>query len=368
MIWVRRRLRNAVRLLNRATGKQVGVASVEAIVDSHARPARFARILARVLEFEAEPDRHTSARSRRGQRKYNHLCDYAAAQLVSRALALFFDRYDLTGLPGYRAAFVQKTGADLDKDGCSFIEAFVKAADCERIVDFLAGEEIAFREDLTGRVHCGYSAESLAATTSNVSRIVDQSALLKCPEIASLVFDPNLLAIAQQFLGAPPIHTQTNCWWSVAYSSEAEYLKAAAQKFHQDRDYIKFVKMFFYLTDVGADNGPHEFIAGSNADYAVHSSNRRRSSKRLDDGQLESGYADDRFRRFTGPRGSLIVEDTSGFHKGAPVRAGHRLMLQLEHVSSLYASPPAYLARSAIEYADPSIRQLSRLFAAYRRA
>jgi hypothetical protein len=366
MILSGRKLASAVERLNRVAGKSVGRAAIEEIVDAHPAPGRFARILRRVLEFEADPEGYATAHPRKEQQKYNHLCDYAGAGLVSRALSLFFDRYDTSALRGYDAALVERSVAALAAEGCVLLRTFVSSVDCDRIVEFLSHDAIVFREDVSGRPHLGYTRQNLVATTSNVCRVTDQSLLLACPEIAKLVYDPTLLSIAQAFLGAPPIHTQVNCWWSVAYSNEADYVKAAAQKFHQDRDYIKFLKLFFYLTDVGEDNGPHEFIAGSNVDYAERSRNKLRSSKRLDDERLREGYPHERFRRFTGPRGSLIVEDTSGFHKGMPVRAGHRLMLQLEYVSSLYGSPPAYLAPSARILADPATRRFTRLFSAYR--
>ena len=368
MIWGKNRLASGIERLNRAAGARVGLEEVEEIVAEHARPGRIARVLSRVLEFEADPGRYDARHSRKEQQKYNHLCDYAAAGVVSRALALFFDRYELSALPDYDAAFVARATAALRRDAYVFLDAFLTSADCDRIVDFLARDDVRFREDVSGRVHRGYTSANVAATTSNVCRITDQSTLLACPEIARLAFDPSLLAIAQDFLGAPPIHTQVNCWWSVAYSSDADYVKAAAQKFHQDRDYIKFLKLFFYLTDVGEDNGPHEFVAGSNADYAEHSPTKLRSSKRLDDERLQRSYPKERFRRFTGPRGSLIVEDTSGFHKGSPVRAGHRLMLQLEYATSLYGSPGAYLTRGAIGNVDPALRPFTRLFSAYKAA
>jgi Phytanoyl-CoA dioxygenase (PhyH) len=368
MIWARGKLRRSVERLNRATGKNVNLAAVEELIDSHARPARLARVLRRVLELEADPAGYDAAHPRKEQQEYNHLCDYAAAGLVSRALSLFFDRYDLTALPGYDAGFVERATTALAEEGYVFLETFLTKAHCDRIVDFLSRDDVLFREDLSGREHRGYTPAHVAATRANVCRITDQSKLLASPDIAQLVFDPGLLAVAQDFLGAPPIHTQANCWWSVAYSNHTDYVKAAAQKFHQDRDYIKFLKFFFYLTDVGEDNGPHEFIAGSNVDYAEHSRNKLRSSKRLDDARLEGGYARERFRRFTGPRGSLIVEDTSGFHKGWPVRSGHRLMLQIEYATSVFGSPEAYLTRQAIGAANPALQRFPRLFSAYKAA
>ena len=365
MIWSMRKLRRGVEALNRATRKDVIPEAVQELVRAHTRPRQFADILNRVLEFEADPGRYDASHARKEQQKYNHRCDYAAAGLVSRALSLYFDHYDLESLPGYDAAFVETNARALVEDGYVFLGDFLSQAECDRIAGFLASEHVVFREDLSGREHRGYTPANVAASTSNVARITDQSSLLACPEIAALAFDPRLVDIAQAFLGAPPIHTQVNCWWSVGFSNELDFIKSAAQKFHQDRDYIKFIKFFFYLTDVSEDNGPHEFIAGSNVDYAERTRNKRRSSKRLDDARLESSYPPERFRRFAGPRGSLIIEDTSGFHKGNPVRTGHRLMLQLEYVSTRYGSPPGYLAPGPLEHLDPEMRRFERLFSAY---
>jgi hypothetical protein len=360
-----RRLRKGVESLNASRGRQIPLAAIERIVRRHEKPDLLARILSRVLEFEADPRRYGSPRSVREQQKYNRKCDYSASLLVSEALSLFFDRYVLAGAAGYDERLVRDKAGQLSKEGYFTDRTLVGAADCEEIVDFLSREEVLFRENVGGRVHRGYTPANVAATTSNICRMTDQSALLACPAVGKLVFDPNLLAITQDFLGAPPIHTQTNAWWSVGYSDRLEHVKAAAQRFHQDRDYIKVLKIFVYLTDVGDDNGPHQFVAGSNVDYAARSGNELRSSRRLSDEFLASRYPPDRFRVFTGPRGTVIGEDTSGFHKGALPRKGHRLVLQIEYVSSLYARPKAYLSQRARLHAEPLAMGFERLLSAY---
>jgi ectoine hydroxylase-related dioxygenase (phytanoyl-CoA dioxygenase family) len=360
------RLAQSADQLSRTVGRPVPLPVIESIVDSHPRPRSFARILGGVLAFEANPRDYARAHPAREQQKWNHRCDYDGSLRVSAALSRYFDFYDLTALPAYDATFVARTSDELDRQGYSLIADFVAPTDCDAIVDFLGQAGLAFREDLSGTIHQGYTQANVDRASSNVTRIVDQSALLACPAVAKLAFDPNLVAVAQKFLGAPPVHTQTNCWWSKHHSDDLEHVKAAAQQFHQDRDYIRFLKVFIYLTDVDEASGPHEFIAGSNADYAQVSKNRLRSSKRLSDRYLESVYPKDRFRQFTATRGSIILEDTSGFHKGNPVVSGHRLMLQLEYVSSLFGAPGHYLHAGALEHVPPPFRDFRRFVSAYR--
>jgi Phytanoyl-CoA dioxygenase (PhyH) len=358
------KLRRSVRRLNRAVGREVPYPAVAALVRTHRRPNLMARILSRVLEFEADREHYNGRHPRREQQRYNHRCDYQGSVLVSRALSLFFDRYDLTRVPTYHDSFVTENTRVLGTDGCVLLPRFVSAAQCDRIVKFLGRTDIVFREDPGGTQHHGYTAENVEATRANVCRVVDQSTLLRCPDISSLVFNPNFIALAQDFLGAPPVHAQVNAWWSVAYSQDREHLSAAAQKFHQDRDFIKFLKIFIYLTDVDADSGPHEFIAGSNVDYAKFYGPYR-ASKRRTDAELLACYGRERLRSFTAPRGSVLIEDTSGFHKGAPVRNGHRMLLQIEYVSSLYGSPRLALSRVAAGALDPALASAERLVSGY---
>jgi hypothetical protein len=50
------------------------------------------------------------------------------------------------------------------------------------------------------------------------------------------------------------------------------------------------------------------------------------------------------------PRGTLIAVDTSGLHKGKPVVAGHRLILQLEYTSALFGQGYAHLTVPGTEF------------------
>ena len=46
--------------------------------------------------------------------------------------------------------------------------------------------------------------------------------------------------------------------------------------------------------------------------------------------QFVAAYGENAIKSFTAPKGTVIFEDTRGFHKGSPLLSGHRLVLQLQ--------------------------------------
>lgn len=185
-----------------------------------------------------------------------------------------------------------------------------------------------------------------------------------------LAFDPTLLAIAQAALGTMPIHVQTNAWWTFPTASDDPNSEAAqkrnAQWFHQDMEFIKFVKVFVYLSDVNTENGPHVYVRGSANDYEERLPGVAVSS-RVSDDAIEAAFGADRVQAITGPAGTVAIVNTRGYHKGAPVVAGCRLLLQLEYASSLYFNPVPAFPLASLEPRSESLRQAyPRLFLNYR--
>ena len=172
---LRRKLAVSAEQLSGAVGRHIPYQTIEAIVQAHRRPSHFAQILSRVLAFEANPRKYSSVHPPREQQKFNHRCDYEGSLRVSEALSLFFDDYDLTDHPAYDADFVARKSNELDEQGYSLIADFVLPMDCDAMIEFLGQDHILFREDLSGRIHNGYTPANVSRATSNVSRIVDQS-------------------------------------------------------------------------------------------------------------------------------------------------------------------------------------------------
>ena len=164
----------------------------------------------------------------------------------------------------------------------------------------------------------------------------DGSDLISNPELQPLIFDESILKFAQNYLGAAPILDLVAMWWHTTYSSIPD--KEAAQWFHFDMDRLKWIKFFFYITDVDANSGPHTFIAKSHKSLGIPYILRTKGYTRLNDNEVEMNFESKDFKEFTGNRGTLIVEDTRGLHKGKHCISGDRLLFQLEFTTSQFGT------------------------------
>jgi hypothetical protein len=64
----------------------------------------------------------------------------------------------------------------------------------------------------------------------------------------------------------------------------------------------------------------------------------RRGYVRLTDEEVLRHYGKKRCVQVTAPRGSIIIEDTRGLHKGSNVSGSPRLILQLQFSNSLFGT------------------------------
>ncbi len=194
----------------------------------------------------------------------------------------------------------------------------------------------------------------------------DQNTVAQMPEFARIAFDPYILSVVSGYLGGTPIHVQTCLWFSFAGNQDEQTLSRNAQFFHQDKEFVKFIKVFIYLNDVTAENGPHCYIEGSHRDEL----NRHGIpySKRVSDDEVISLYGKDKHKVLEGAAGTIIFGDTVSAHKGMPLKQGGRLMLQLEYAASLYMSPVCPfedLSQELKKALPPELLKYPRLFANY---
>lgn len=154
--------------------------------------------------------------------------------------------------------------------------------------------------------------------------------------IKSIAYDPYILNVVGGYLGCPPILVQTNMWHSFP-GGWISRLSGNGQAYHQDKEFVKFIKVFIYLTDVDISKGPHCYFVGSHHDEAIRFGYDY--SSRISDEQCYKIYGKSRERIVTGNKGTVIFGDTSAVHKGMPIISGHRAIFQLEYSSTLYHSP-----------------------------
>jgi len=129
---------------------------------------------------------------------------------------------------------------------------------------------------------------------------------------------------------------EVNLWWSTAYGAKPD--ANAAQLYHFDMDRIRWLKFFFYLADVGPENGPHCFVAGSHNSDGIPASFLDRGYVRIADEEVAATYGPERLIEFSGPRDTIIAEDTRGLQKGRSVLRGDRPVLEFEFSNSLFGA------------------------------
>lgn len=103
-----------------------------------------------------------------------------------------------------------------------------------------------------------------------------------------------------------------------------------ALMFHRDVDHFRFLKFFYFLSDCGIGQGHHEYL---NRTHKV----RRISvapNGRYDQEQIQHAYPESKLCKISGKAGEGFVEDTSGFHRGTPVKDGFRILLMIEILPS----------------------------------
>ena len=165
-----------------------------------------------------------------------------------------------------------------------------------------------------------------------------------------------LLDVANAYLRLWAKLSYVDLWYTAEQPASDE--RVASQNWHIDFDDQHLLKAFVYLSDVGPESGPFEYVPGSQA-------GGRRIVRpwapmgygRVSDDELSGHVGRDEVATFTGPRGTLILCNTSGLHRGGFATAGPRVL-----ATATYCSPASLKAlsnrnyASALETTDPVVR------------
>jgi hypothetical protein len=149
--------------------------------------------------------------------------------------------------------------------------------------------------------------------------------------VDQLIRDPVLLAAAAGYLHSPPVLVGVNLFWSYPAALSTNQHSYAAQLFHYDLDDFKFLKYFFYLTDVDETSGPHVIVKGSHRAKRHAALIDRFRVRRYSDEEIGAAYGHHNIVTVTGPAGTGFAEDTTCIHKGLSPVSRERLILQIQY-------------------------------------
>jgi hypothetical protein len=152
------------------------------------------------------------------------------------------------------------------------------------------------------------------------------------PWLAFAVGDA-LLDVVNTYRGMLTKLVDFDQWYTVPFPEEYERVKS--QQWHRDPEDYHVVKVFLYLSDVDEEAGPFEYVPGSTEGGPY--------GKLYPWGKSKSWYppveefdrkvpASDRLL-VTAPAGTIIVCDTSGFHRGGYARSKPRILSTHTYVS-----------------------------------
>jgi hypothetical protein len=144
---------------------------------------------------------------------------------------------------------------------------------------------------------------------------------------------PWLLNIVNSYLDLQSKLIYTDQWYTVPNGAEAE--RIASQRWHRDYNDKHLVKVFIYLEDVDETAGPFEYVPGSarGGRYAQEWPWRPLSETYPPAEEFERRIQGEAVKTFTGPAGTMIFCNTSGFHRGGFATHRRRVMWVYNYVS-----------------------------------
>lgn len=267
---------------------------------------------------------------------------------------------DMSGDLG-RAALLQ-----LAEKGYFVVERALSNEVCDRLMAFSLNTPATIRP-MDGERKSSVLKETLYEQGKAIAIRYDYSAsaLLANADVQSLIADHSLLTLADMYLDARPKLDVLSMWWHTNFHDQPD--SEAAQFYHFDLDRFKWLKVFIYLTDVGPHDGAHSFIEGSHVSGGIPRNFLERGYVRLSDDDVLTQYGTEREIQFTAPRGTVIVEDTRGLHKGRAVSGNPRLVLQLQLSNSLFGAvyPKEKMIGPYSSSLDEMLKDNSDLYRAY---
>lgn len=154
---------------------------------------------------------------------------------------------------------------------------------------------------------------------------------------AALVNDPGVLAVARKYFGSEPVLLECNLVVGEAEDPARPLPPTSQRRFHFDYAGWQSLNLFTFFTEVSADSGAHEVVAGTHRAKTM----RDAVQPSFSDEEIARRFGD-RVRLIAGPAGTMFFEDTEAFHRRRMIRH-RRVMLNI-----LFASHRGVFSRGRL--------------------
>ncbi len=134
-------------------------------------------------------------------------------------------------------------------------------------------------------------------------------------------------------------------WYSVPQPPDAQ--RVSSQRWHRDYNDRHLLKAFLYLVDVDESMGPFQYVPGSagSGPYAKEWPWRPLGDNYPGDDELTARIPGSSVETFTGPAGTMVFCNTSGFHRGGLSTSDPRVL-----ATWTYSSPASLEALTERSY------------------
>jgi hypothetical protein len=241
----------------------------------------------------------------------------------------------------------QRILSELDTSGYAalpFAELVTDDSLCERIENqgaaFIAATEAGLARETEGEADVGLrrrrGKEFLVRANSfdGVRLGPDDAWLQAC-------LSTRLLDVANAYLGLWSKLSYVDLWYTAPQPASAD--RVASQLWHFDFDDKHLLKAFLYLSDVGEGAGPFEYVAGSQPGGQYHQVRpwKPMAYGRVPEEDVSRQVPATAVKTFAAPRGTLILCNTSGLHRGGFATEAPRVL-----ATATYCSPASLKALS----------------------
>jgi len=168
-----------------------------------------------------------------------------------------------------------------------------------------------------------------------------------------------LLGIVNAYRGAQVKLVDFDQWYTVPVGDDAE--RVASQEWHRDPEDQHVVKVFLYFSEVDEDAGPFEYVQHSAEGFEYGSLWPWGESERYPPTEeLEAAIPASEQVRATGPVGTLVICDTSGFHRGGYARTKPRILSTHTYVNKKITAERPERRKFTVDWRDGELSEASR--------